>query len=336
VISFGNQTLWWGPGADGPFLASDNAEPIPMLRISRAKPFQLPWIFKLIGNIRVEAFWGELQGQQFVGFEDTAGVRHIVAPPLEPHPFIQGEKISFKPTKNLEVGFDVTAILSGPGFPLTLHSLLRSYSPTGNTAPGAPTDPGDRRSAFDFSCRIPGLRQWASFYGDSFTEDEYSPISFPRKSSFRLGLYLPKIPKLEKLELRGEGIYTDIPDLAGVGVEYFNGHYLSGYTNYGNIIGNAIGREGRGINTWATYHLTATDNIQFHYRSQHVNPAFLEGGYLRDFDLNGTLVKMKFLTFSAAAMYEHWTFPLLAPVPKSNFSASLTISFQPLHGLKLF
>lgn len=336
VISFGNQTLWWGPGADGPFLASTNAEPIPMLRISRAKPFQLPWIFKLIGNIRLEAFWGELQGQQFVGFEDTAGVRHVVAAPLDPHPFIQGVKISFKPTKNLEFGFDATAILSGPDFPLTLHSLLRSYSPTGNTIPGEPTDPGDRRSAFDFSYRVPGLRSWATFYGDSFTEDEYSPISFPRKSSFRLGLYIPQLPKIPKLDLRGEGIYTDIPDLNGVGVEYFNGHYLSGYTNYGNIIGNAIGREGRGINTWATYRFNATDNVQFHYRSQHVNPAFLEGGYLRDFDVNGTVVKWNSLSLSATAMYEHWTFPLLAPAPKTDLSAFLTISFQPLHGLRLF
>ena len=120
VISFGNQTLWWGPGRDGPFLGSNNAEPLPMLRISRAKPFVLPWIFRFIGAMRVEAFWAQLGGQQFVALLDTAGNRTVIPAPLHPHPFVQGVKLSFKPTRNLEFGFGVTSILSGPGFPLTL------------------------------------------------------------------------------------------------------------------------------------------------------------------------------------------------------------------------
>jgi membrane-associated phospholipid phosphatase len=336
VISFGNQTLWWGPGADGPFLASNNAEPLPMLRISRAKPFELPWIFRLIGAIRAEAFWGQLQGQQFVALLDGAGNRTVIAAPLHPHPFIQGVKLSFKPTRNLEFGFGVTAVLSGPGFPLTLHTLLRSYTPTGNTVPGLPTDPGDRRSAFDFSYRIPGLRDWLTFYGDSFTEDEYSPISFPRKSSFRGGLYMPKLPKLPRVDLRAEGVFTDIPSLEAAGVAYFNSHYLSGYTNYGQIIGNAIGREGRGVNLWTTYHFYAGSVIQLHYHNQHVNPEFLRDGYLQDFDLSGTVFKSGGLVVGAMAKYEHWNFPLLSATPKENVSAGIQISFEPAHGLKLF
>jgi hypothetical protein len=35
-------------------------------------------------------------------------------------------------------------------------------------------------------------------------------------------------------------------------------------------------------------------------------------------------------------MCEHWTFPLLAPAPKTDLSAFITISFQPPYGLKLF
>jgi hypothetical protein len=182
---------------------------------------------------------------------------------------------------------------------------------------------------------MPGLRNWLTFYGDSFTEDEYSPISFPRKSSFRAGLYAPRIPRLARVDLRAEGIYTDIPSLGAVGVAYSNNHYLSGYTNYGQIIGNAIGREGRGLNLWTTYSFNASNNLQFHYRNQRVNPEFLEGGYLRDFDLTGTVVKMGNLVFTAVAKYEHWNFPLLAPAPKTDISLSLQISYRPLHGLNL-
>ena len=161
VISFGKQTLWWGPGADGPFLESNNAEPILMLRVSRATPFVLPWLFRLMGPIRVEAFWGQLEGQQFVGLLDAAGNRGVITSPLHPHPVIQGAKFSFRPTQNLEFGFDETAIFSGPGFPLTLHSLLRSYSPA-NTIPGLSTDPGiaDRPLIFPIACQdcASGLR----------------------------------------------------------------------------------------------------------------------------------------------------------------------------------
>src|SRR6185312_2582370 len=318
----------------GPFLESDNAEPITMLRISRASPFILPWLFKLIGPIRVEAFWGQLEGQKFVALLDSAGNRRIIGAPLQPHPAIQGAKFSFKPTENLEFGFDETAIFSGPGFPLTLHTLLKSYSP-GNTIPGVANDPGDRRSAFDFSYRLPKLRKWLTLYSDSFTEDEFSPISFPRKSSFRSGLYAPQLPKLPNADLRVEGIYTDIPNLGATGVEYFNNLYLSGYTNFGQIIGNAIGREGRGLNAWSTYRFTPTNSLQIHYRNQHVNPEFLEGGYLRDYDVTGTLGTIGNSVLSSTLKYEHWDFPLLSPKPQTNVSISLQISFRPVQGLSL-
>src|SRR6185312_14791585 len=152
---------------------------------------------------------------------------------------------------------------------------------------------------------------------------EFSPISFPRKSSFRSGLYAPQLPHVPNLDLRVEGVFTDIPNLGAPGVSYFNNHYLSGYTNYGQIIGNAIGREGRGVNVWTTYRLNASDNVQFHYRNQHVNPEFLEGGYLQDFDLTGTLARMGGFVFWGAAKYEHWNFPLLSSTPKNDMSIGL-------------
>lgn len=147
---------------------------------------------------------------------------------------------------------------------------------------------------------------------------------------------MPQLPNLPQLDLRAEGIYTDIPSLGGVGVAYSNIHYLSGYTNYGQIIGNAIGREGRGLNIWTTYHFTTENSLQLHYRSQHVNPEFLQGGHLRDFDATGTFVRAGSFVFSGTAKYEHWNFPLLSAVPKTNLSASLQVSYRPVHGWNLW
>jgi hypothetical protein len=119
----------------------------------------------------------------------------------------------------------VTAIWSGPGFPLTLHRLLRTYS-LGNASVTNPNDPGDRRSAFDFSYRVPGLRNWLTFYGDSFTEDEFSPISFPRKSNFRAGIYMPRLPKL------GSGLLFKVAHYPAQGS---NGATIAGLTRTGKV-----------------------------------------------------------------------------------------------------
>ncbi len=70
-VSFGKQSLWWGPMAGGPLMFSDNAEPVNMFRISRASPFKLPSVAGLLGPIRVEWFLGQFDGHQFVFQTDT-------------------------------------------------------------------------------------------------------------------------------------------------------------------------------------------------------------------------------------------------------------------------
>lgn len=336
IISFGKQTLWWGPGVEAPFIFSDNVEPLPLLRISRATPFVLPWIFHYLGGIRFEFIWGQLNGTHFVATRGSTPEIDFT-PPIRPHPYIHGEKVSFKPTRNFEFALGLTVLFGGPGSPLTVHNLLRAYRP-GSTAPGqsSSTDVADGRSAFDFSYRIPGLRDWLTFYGDSFTEDEFSPISFPRKSSMRGGFYMPKLPKLNRLDLRAEGLYTDIPSLGAAGIEYFNARFRSGYTNWGQIIGSWVGREGSGISAYSTYHLSEKNDFTLHYRNQKVNPEFLQGGHLQDFAASGTFAKTNGLTFKGSLQYEHWAFPLLSAVPKNDVTGSLEIRFEPSQGWKLW
>jgi membrane-associated phospholipid phosphatase len=338
VISFGKQALWWGVGTESPFLFSTNAEPLPLLRISRAKPLVLPWIFEHLGALRFEAVWGQLNGQQFIGLQDAQANFTITPPPISPHTYLHGEKFSFKPTQNFEFAFGVTTLFGGPGFPLTFHNFVHSYS-NSNAPAGGINDPGDRRSAFDFSYRLPGLRNWLTLYGDSFTEDEFSPVSYPRKSSFRVGIYAPRLPRLSQVDLRVEGLYTDIPNLdlgLDAGIEYFNARFRSGYTNFGQVLGSWVGREGRGISGTTTYHISAQSDIQAHYRYQHVNPLFIQGGQLQDFGMNATFAKAGGWVFGASTQYEHWTFPALAPVSKSNFQAGLEIRYQPIGGWKLW
>ena len=61
-LSFGKQSLWWGPGDGGPMMLSDNIAPINMFRINRVSPFKLPSILGWLGPMRVEAFLGQFAG----------------------------------------------------------------------------------------------------------------------------------------------------------------------------------------------------------------------------------------------------------------------------------
>src|SRR6266481_8894425 len=227
-FSFGKQSLWWGPNEGGPFLFSDNAEPINMFRISRNAPFRLPWIFSILGDIRLEFFTGQLSGHEFLAVRNGTS-REIIGQfgrSLNPQPFINGQKVSFKLSRNLELGVSKTSIFSGAGEPLTLQNFLRSVYDWKKVNQASPL--GDGRTAVDFSYRVPRLRDWLSFYGEGFSEDEISPIGYPRKSVWQAGLYMPKLPGLAKLDLRLEGGTTSPPNFPGCnGCFYQNSRFLN-------------------------------------------------------------------------------------------------------------
>src|SRR5215467_7541030 len=156
-LSFGQQSLWWGPSYGGPMLYSDNAEPIPMLRYDRVSPFKLPGFMGALGPMRVQFFIGQLRGQQFVnipipGHPDASQVVGHAGVSLNPQPYINGLKLSLKPTPNFELSFSRTVIFGGPDFPVTAATFWRSIvSTAGGSASGSSIqgDAGDRRQAFD-------------------------------------------------------------------------------------------------------------------------------------------------------------------------------------------
>ena len=330
-VSFGKQSLWWSPTEGGPLMFSDNAEPLNMFRINRVSPFKLPSVLGWLGPIRLEWFLGQFDGHQFV-FQTDTGIVGQFGRSLDRQPFLQGQKISLKPTPNLEFSVSSTTVFAGGPGALTWHTFLRSYSLGNSYNQGGASDPGDRRSGVDFSYRIPGLRKWLTFYGDAFTEDEFSPLGYPRKSAIRGGIYMPRIPGIPKLDLRVEGGSTAPPDFPGCnGCFYVNNRYPDGsYTNLGNLVGSWLGRGGQGEQAWSTYWLTSRNKIQFNYRHQKISTLYLpqggtlnDGGVKADFWLNTTL------KFSGSVQYEKWNFPVLNPLAKSNVATSIELSFWP-------
>jgi Capsule assembly protein Wzi/PAP2 superfamily len=323
-LTAGTQSLWLGPSVGGPMLFSNNAAPMPMLRISRTSPAELPSLLRWMGPVRTEFFIGRLTGQRFIG-----SLTGFLGPNLPKQPFIAGQKLSFKPTANLEIGVSMTALLGGPGQPLTAKNLARGLFTGASISPVSASDPSDRRSGIDFTYRIPHLRDRVIFYTDAFADDWISPLANPRRAAMQPGIYLPKVPAVNKLDLRLEAAYTDVPSVRDVGFFYFNARFNSGYTNAGNLIGNAVGREGRSITASSTYWFAPRRSLQFGFRNFITDREFLGGGSIQDASSRADVALTPQLSLQAVLQYERWSFPLLAPRPKTDVVASVQLTFRP-------
>jgi len=332
-VSFGKESLAWGPSSDGPIMFGDNAQPVTMFRIDRVSPFKLPGLLGFFGPIRGQFILGQLSGQQFVyGF--STGLVGQWGVSLNPQPFIDGVKLSFKPTPNFEFGVSKTTVVGGPGVPFTFHKFIQSMfniNAATNGLYGTSGDPGDRRSSVDFSYKIPGMRDWLTFYGDAFTEDEFSPLGYPRKSAYQGGIYLTRIPGVPKLDLHMEGGSTAPPDFPSCnGCFYSNGRFLNSFTNGGNLMGTWIGRGAQGEQAWATYWLSSRDKIEFNFRHRKIDGQFIpQGGTVNDAGVRAEVQLNARTSVSGWVQYEKWSIPVLASLPQSNVTASLQLTFWP-------
>jgi hypothetical protein len=330
-FSFGNQSQWMGPSESGSFLMSDNAPPFPTFKIDTVSPYRIPLLSHFLGPLRTEFFIGQLSGHHWETCIVSSCVSYpgypgVVGPNIIPQPFIHGEKISFKPTANLEIGMGITAMFGGPGLPVTWHNFLRTYYAH---SPTAANNPGKRTSAADLTYRIPGLRNWLTFYLDAMTVDEVSPIGSTR-ANVNPGIYLPRIPKIPKLQLRAEGINESRTREFGPGFVYSdNRRFLNGITSDGYLLGNAIGRAGRGGQGWLTYSFSPRTNVQLEYRLQGVSNSFLGGGRLADYSAHGEFLVGSALSVSGFVQYEQWNFPVLNPGPQTDVTTSVQLTYWP-------
>jgi hypothetical protein len=299
-FSFGKQDEWLGPDQGASMAYSNNAENIYTFRIDRIEPLRIPGLSYLTGPFRYDFLVGSLKGH------------------TQPNsPWVHAEKISFKPTENLEFGFERTVIWGGKDHaPITLHTFLKSFFSF--SAPSAEVknsreDPGARFGQFDFSYRLPLLRNWVTLYADSEVHDDISAIDAPRRGAWRPGLYLSHVPGVPKLDIRAEGGYTDPPVSTSNGGKFMYWEIIQrqGYTNKGMIFGDWIGREGKGGQAWITYHLSGNEWIEAGYRNHKVAKDFVTGGTtLNDFNFQAVKRIGPAFEVNGNFAFEEWKAPI--------------------------
>lgn len=349
-ISLGKQDDWLGPGLGGGFAYSNNAENFYSFRINRVEPLHVPGLSYITGPFRYEFVVGGLHGHTYVPNPNYPGPGqpNVITPG---DPWMHLEKVSFRPTPNLEFGFERSAIWGGKGHaPITLHTFLHSFfsfsSPTNGDKYGR-NDPGARFGSFDFSYRPPLFRHLITLYADGEVHDDVSPIDAPRRAGWRPGIYFSHVPGIPKLDFRAEAVYTDPPvSTSQTGrFMYWENLQRNGYTNNGQIMGDWIGREGKGGQAWITWHLSGNEWIQAGFRNQKVAKDFIPGsttqidpntgffvhGGTTLNDINFQAVKRirKDLEINGAFTFEHWKAPIYMPGQQTVTSTTIKLTWYP-------
>ena len=144
-ISFGKSDHWFAPTVGGAFTYSNNAENIYAFQIDRTEPLYIPLLSRLTGPFRYDFFVGSLKGHS------------------DPNdPWMHVEKINFKPTPNVEFGFERSVIWGGKGHePITItHAFSGAFQPLSNVSdaqevrlPGRSRVRGSLRSTSVGACR---------------------------------------------------------------------------------------------------------------------------------------------------------------------------------------
>jgi hypothetical protein len=362
VISFGKLDNWMSPAEGGAMAFSNNAQNFYAFEINRIEPLRIPLLSRLTGPFRYEFLVGQLRGHNYMpnpAYEanPSPNIANVINPG---NPWVHVEKLSFRPTENLELGFERTAIWAGEGHsPANIRDFLRSFvsfsSPSAADKDG-PRDPGARFGAFDFSYRLPFVRKWLTLYTDSEVHDDVSPIDAPRRAAYRPGIYLTHVPGVPRLDLRVEAASTDpsastvLPRQYGRFM-YWEGIERQGYTNQGHLFGDWIGREDKGGQAWLTWHLSGNEWLQANYRNQKATKDFIPGSTtqmftgagcpltggcllpggttLNDFGFQAVKRIGKDIEVNGNFTVEHWKAPIYLPGEQTVTATDIQITWFP-------
>jgi hypothetical protein len=315
-ISYGRQSLWWGTSESGPLLFSNNIDPIDMFRINRVVPFRLPSILNFLGPIRVDFMVGKLGGQ------------------INPvSPWLQSLHISLKPTENFEFGVTHSAMFGGNGFPNGLGVFFRAFFPINRVINQLNDDLENKQyMSFDFQYRF---KRYVTFYSEFLGSDDPEPFSEPSRDAVNTGVYFARLPWVgPKFDLRLEGVYTASPLNTSIKpnrgfLHYWGVYWQSGYTNDGDIIGNAIGRDGIRYQGWLTYHLSPKNSLQLNVGHTEINPEFVpSGANWMNYTVKDVQNVGSGFYVSSLFQVEHLNYLVLFTAPRTNVTASLEMGFM--------
>jgi len=218
--------------------------------------------------------------------------------------------------------------------PLTFGSFWNSFTSFTNVPASVKfsrNDPGARHAQFDFSWRLPKLQRWLTLYSGSFVHDDVNALPGGR-AGLNPGIYLSHVPKVPKLNLRAEMVYTDPPAVANQRGRflYWEVVYHDLYLNDGYVMGSWIGREGKGYQAWSTYTINPQSSLQASFRYAKISEDFIPRGSTQwDGTLSAMLRVRKDVQLKAFLQFESWLEPVVAPTRQRDVTTSVEFTWWP-------
>ena len=238
----GRDSMWWGQGAHGDIVMTNNAFPLDMIKLSNPEPILLPWIFQSLGPFKYTIF-----ASQLTGYDNPSD------------PWLGGLRINFKPHPLFEMGLSSTLQFNGEGVPrFNFIDIFRFFGAKSATN-------ANQLAAFDFRLRLPFLMDAQAYmeYGgeDSGGWDPEHPAEIVVKdNAWMFGIYFPRLTFDGRTDLRVEYTLNShrVDDTPG----FWYGHsaYRSGYVHDDIIMGHHMGPDAEDLFTRVSYYLK--NNVQ--------------------------------------------------------------------------
>ncbi|MBU1311776.1 MAG: capsule assembly Wzi family protein [Gammaproteobacteria bacterium] len=232
VLAVDQLPLWWGPGQQSSLLLSNNARPIPSLRISRHS-----WqaseasLFSWLGPWSFTAYLGQGEHQS-----NPAQIKHF------------GARFSARPLPQLELGLSRISQWGGDTLDNSAAAfadmlLLRSDS----------DDNADNMAAVDFTFHT-RLAGWPlSFYGELADDNNGGQLTKPLQL-YGVRSYFGSEAAVHTLSLEWSDSYIRCDGRAQAGnCAYESELYPQGYRRYGRLIGSGYGADAQVLSAGYRY-----------------------------------------------------------------------------------
>jgi capsule assembly protein Wzi len=222
AIQVGRDEQTLGQSPFGAMFMSANAAPWPALTVGTDTAFDLPWLFRLAGPVRVTSFVGDLGAEQD-----------------PPHAKLAGWHVSVQPWRRFDLGVSVAVQTGGSGAPkatfferfIDLFPLIDALAPQ-----HADLQISNKVAGGNLRFRIPewsGLDLYYELQIDDF-DGRRLRSSLTEDTGHLLGARLPLIIAMGELTWRAEWHRNSLR-------LYEHGQFRSGMTYRERIIGNPLG-----------------------------------------------------------------------------------------------
>jgi hypothetical protein len=272
-LEVGRDENWLGLGYRGAITLTNNARNFDLVKLSSPEPVISRYLWDLKYSLMVSQFEKSVTDGQ------------------ERQPLFMAAKVSFKPLKEIELGFNLGRQVGGPGVDNgtveTLRGLIGGFN----------NDNSNSLAGFELRFRLPFLRN-AELYGEYSGEDAAS--FWPIVESYLAGFYIPMLTPSGADDLRFEYFL-------GNNILYTHSVYLQGYLRYGLPIGDSQGGATQDFFLRYSHWFSARNNLALEwYRTTRGDSGRLPMDASGRFDPNGEMQAVE----RKIAVRAFWSLPV--------------------------